>query len=679
MSNLSKIYIPIEKNEIDEDNLYKNIYNIYHERLPLFYQFYLDKYFLGDNKSYKEKINDETIIEIKKIINELFVFDKKEQYLIDEIIKVYKDKKGKYNSITIMEILIYLYLDNDIMNQNGNDILYNLFCFSSLNNKKNIVTISSIIELIYSLYKKYSIYYSYNYVKRMVNYFFQKEKFPSIKSVLIFNYEDIEKIQDIISNKNRYDIKNKINIINNIINYIDITDNFIFYLNNFEEICKINGLNHNKLDMNSQSKNNVILILKIILYNLFLNNNKNNDNPYDYNNYNFIVIEYLKEYTNEEFYFSFKMNEEKNLFDISLIDNDKKYINIHNNQNNDNISYDSNIEIYKSILFYANSNFLFNNSNNDYIEYDITFYEFKKLFFNLPYLNDLLWKNSYKSNNLKRNINNNIMNYKSISNKNILYDKVYINIINNDKKIVQFIFVSIAQPSKNLNYNPNFSHSYNSIIISYNVYSNYIIKKLYDIIHNKIQYLDLKKYSTKDNDFENDIQLIKDSLSDFQNLLFYSINNTYNYNYSVNYYNDYLDNNSKYHFLNPLLPLYINFNYSELKNNSIFFNIDITYSYWKKNNYAIKKRGYAKFPLNNKIDFYQWRKCLILIDYINNQDKKYKIKFECFNKKNKTEKKMIKLNYSIKKEENNEENKIKTNDEEDCIIYKEEKDIGRNL
>ena len=511
----------------------------------------------------------------------------------------------------------------------------------------------------------------------MVNYFFQKEKYPSIKSVLIFNYEDIDKIQNIINNKNRYDIKNKINIINNIINYIDITDNFIFILNNFEEICKINGLNHNKLDMNSQSKNNVILILNIILYNLFLKTNKNNNNINEYNNYNFIVIEYLKEYTNEEFYFSFKMNEEKKIFDISLIDNDKKYINLYNNQPNDNVSYDSNIEIYKSILYYVNSNYLFNNSNNDYIEYDITFYEFKKLFFNLPYLNDLLWKNCYKSNNLKRNINNNIMNYKSISNKNILYDRVYINIINNDKKLVQFIFKSNSQISQNLNYIPNFSHSSNSIIINYNVYSNYIIKKLYDIIHNKIQYLDLTKYSTIDNDFENNIQIIKDSLPDFKNLLFYSINNTYNYNYSINYYNDYLDNNSKYHFLNTLLPLYINFNYSELKNNSIFFNIDITYSYWKKNNFIIKNRGYAKFPLNNTIYFYQWRKCLIQIDY--NKDKKYKIKFDCLNKNNKTEKKMQKLQYSIYNEENNEEKKTKINDEDDCIIFNEEKDIGSNL
>ena len=384
--------------------MFKNIYNTYHERLPLIYQFYLDKNFLGDNKSYKEKISNETITEIKRIINELFVFDGKEKYVIDEIIKLFKDKKGKNNSITIMEILIYLYLDNNIMNQNGNDILYNLFCFSSLNNKKNIVTISSIIELIYSLYKKYSIYYSYSDVKRMVNFFFQKEKYPSIKSVLIFNYDNIDKIKDIINNKNRYDIKNKINIINNVINYIDITEDFIFIINNFEEICKINGLNHNKLDMNPQSKNNIILILNIILYNLFLTNNKNNDNIYDYNNYNYIVIEYLKEYTNEEFYFSFELNEEKNLFDISFIDNDKKYSNKNDNQYNYNFSSDVNTSIYESILFYSNNNFLFNNSNNDYIEYDISFYEFKNLFFNLPYLNDLLWKNCYKLNNSKKNI-----------------------------------------------------------------------------------------------------------------------------------------------------------------------------------------------------------------------------------------------------------------------------------
>ena len=40
----------------------------------------------------------------------------------------------------------------------------------------------------------------------------------------------------------------------------------------------------------SQSKNNVILILNIILYNLFLKTNKNNNNINEYNNYNLIVI-----------------------------------------------------------------------------------------------------------------------------------------------------------------------------------------------------------------------------------------------------------------------------------------------------------------------------------------------------------------------------------------------------
>ena len=67
-------------------------------------------------------------------------------------------------------------------------------------------------------------------------------------------------------------------------------------------------------------------------------------------------------------------------------------------------------------------------------------------------------------NNSKININEkNIMKYKSKSNKNIIYDRVSINIINDDKKIVQFIFVS--DMSKNLNYNSNFSQNNHSIII----------------------------------------------------------------------------------------------------------------------------------------------------------------------------------------------------------------------
>ena len=386
INNISKINVFKKNIEIEEEKIIKNISNNYHQKLSLIYQFYLDKYFLCDRKSFNEKISENTIIEIKKIINELFIFNSNEKVFIDDIVKWFKDGKEKYNEITIMEILIYLYLDNNIMNQNANDILYNLFCFSSLNNKRNIVTISSIIELVYCLYKKYSIYCSYNEVTSMINYFFQKEKYPSIKSVLICNVQDIDKIKEILHNKNRYDIRSKVNNINNIINYIDITDNFIYIMKNFEEICKIYGINEQKLDMNPQSKNNVILILKIIIFNLFFLNKKNNNNNYDYNLYNLIVIEYLKEYTNEEFYFSFELNLEKNLFNISLIDNENKYSNTYENLNN--YSFDSNIKIYESILLYSNNNFLFNNTNNDYIEYDISFYEFKKLFFHLPYLTD---------------------------------------------------------------------------------------------------------------------------------------------------------------------------------------------------------------------------------------------------------------------------------------------------
>jgi hypothetical protein len=236
----------LNNNQYDnnEEIFCHNIFNDYHEKLPLIYQYYLDRNFLNDNKCYKEKINNDILNEIKGIINELFVFNPNELYFIDDILNWFKEKKDKVNKMTIMEILVYLYLDNNLMNQNGSDILYNLFCFSSLNNKKNIVTISSLIELIYCLYKKYSIHFPYNHVKNMVNYFFQKEKYPSIKNVLICNLQDIEKIGGLIKNKNKYNIRSKYNTIENGINYIDITDDFIYVMSNFEEICQINDMNN---------------------------------------------------------------------------------------------------------------------------------------------------------------------------------------------------------------------------------------------------------------------------------------------------------------------------------------------------------------------------------------------------------------------------------------------------
>ena len=643
--NISELIYEERCNRKFEDLLHENIIDKYHKELCLIYQYYLDRNFLCSNKKFNTIKNEQLSNETKNIIKELFLINGDKNLYAEKIINLIENE-NKSNKITIMEILIGLYLDNDIMNLNMNDILYNLYKFTMIANKKNICTISNIVELIYIIYKKYSIFYEYKQVKNMVNYFFQKEKYSFIKNVSIYNKSN--KIDNLINNKNiNFNvIKNKFSNIKKIIDYIDVTSEFLFIFNNFSEICNMFDL-YNKSDLNPQSKNNVILILKMILFDIFINNNENSENKkYDKDSYDFIVIEFHKEYTYEELFFSFKYNEEKNYFDVEFLDENNSYKNINFDYKEKKLK-DKNI--FELVLLYADSNFLFNNINNEYLDYNISFDDFKNIFTNLPYLNDILFKNIYKL--FSRN------DTKLISNKNIKYDKISVNILNNSRKIFEFIFVTNFK-TKNYKYNSNFTRIYNSIIINYNIYSNFTIKKIYDIIINKIEYQDLEQLLPKENK-EISFDIIKDAIRDFNNVLFYTI-----------------EDKNKYNFLEPFLPLYINFSSSNKK--VISFNLDITYSlYLKINNITIYK-GYSKFPQNKEYDAFQWRKCIILK---NQKDNLYKIKFKCF--ENTKENKRKTKNLNIEKKSNifsneNEKDEDIINKFENTFILKEE-NIKDNL
>ena len=637
--NITELICEEESNLKFDDKIHKDIYKIFHQNIPLIYQFYLDRNFLCSNKKFRLTRDKQILEETKKIIKELFLINGNANYYTEKIINLI-DKENKLNNVTIMEILIYIYLDNDIMNLNINDILYNLYNFAMISNKKNICTISNIIELVYILYKKYSIYYEYNQVKSMVNYFFKKEKFSIIKNVLIYKKNYIDKI---LNNKNQNDIKDKFNKIKWINDYIDITYEFLYIYNNFSEICEMFDLYY-KTDLNPQSKNNVILILKIILYNIFIVNKENsNEKIYDYDSFDFIVIEYYKEYTYEELFFSFKYNPNKKIFEIHFLDINKSFGDL-------NIEYKKNQfknkNIYEMILLYSNSNFLFNNINNGYLDYNLSFNDFKNVLKNLPYLNDILFKNIYKTFSVE--------NYKLISNRNIKYDKISISIVNNSTKIFEFIFVSDSK-NKNYLYNSNFTRIYNSIIINYNIYSNYTIKKIFDIIINKIEYQDLKHLLSEKN-IKFNYNEIKDSFYDFKNIAFYTI-----------------DENKKYNFLEPLLPLYINFSNNNQK--IINFYLDITLSLFLKKNSIVIYKGYSKFPQSKEYEIFQWRKCYILKA---ENDINYKIKYKSFQNFNKTEK-ILYMKNIIDNEYNKKNNKAKEINKFNDLIKIEKDLINENL
>ena len=103
----------------------------------------------------------------------------------------------------------------------------------------------------------------------MINYYFKKEKFPIIKNVLIYN--KAYKSEKFFNNEHKNDRRNSVKRINYIVEYIDITSKFIFIYNNFSEICEKFDMYY-KTDLNPQSKNNIILILKIILFEIFIVN-----------------------------------------------------------------------------------------------------------------------------------------------------------------------------------------------------------------------------------------------------------------------------------------------------------------------------------------------------------------------------------------------------------------------
>ena len=609
--------------------MHKNITNIYHKNVPLIYQYYLDRNFLCSNKKFNLIKDEKFLIEIKKIIKELFVINgnKNENYYIEKIINLF-EKENKFNNITIMEILIFIYLDNDINNVNMNDILYNLYNFTMFSNKNNICTISNLVELVYIIYKKYSIFYEYKQIKNMVNYYFQKEKYSTIKNVFIYKIRNIEEI----SNSKE-------------IHYYDITSKFLFYYNNFSEICD-KFIYYNKSDLNPQSKNNVILILKIILYELFIQTeeNKNKKEKNDLLELGFIGIEYCKEYTNEKLFFYFNYNSDKNDYNVEFRD-------IYNRYGYDLKDYTEKNEenIYELILLYANNNFLFNNKNNNYLKYNISFKDFKNIFVNLPYLNDILFNNIYKIFSKS--------NTKLISNKNFKYDKICVYIINESQKIFEVIFVSNSK-NKNYLYNSNFTRIYNSIIINYNIFTNFNIKKLYDIIINNIKYKDLKNLIIQKND-DSYFELIKKAISDFNKILFYT-----------------MDENKNKKYMEPLLPLYINF--SNNNKSVIDFYLDISYSFFLKKNKIKSFKGYCKFPQNKENNIFQWRKCYI---FKRSNEQNYKIIFKCFKKFHKTEKNLkdlFKNDINNKNDEDeNKDRKIITNFDDTVIIN--EKFIKDNL
>ena len=272
-----------------------------------------------------------------------------------------------------------------------------------------------------------------------------------------------------------------------------------------------------------------------------------------------------KEFSNEEF--SFKINKEKKeIFfdDINLIYSSNYYY-----------KSNSEIDIYKSILFFSYLNLFLSNTNNNYINIDINFDIFKKLIFNLPYISDLIYKNCF----LSSYYNTNPINDKNFSNKIVFYNNIKVNIIDNLKKVIEFTFSN--NEIKTL-------VKQNSFLIKYSLNSFNTIKDIHEMILNKLLYQTLQ--------LENS-EKIKQSL------------------YNLNLIKIYINNNKKNdRNINPNSNLYLLINNEKLiENKYIEFNFDIS-------NMGNIKRGYSKFYFDIENNYYEWRKCNIKNEVNNNLD-----------------------------------------------------------
>ena len=555
------------KNKInyEKNNLIYSFINEISNKLPNIYIYYLKRNIFHFDENYKilnnTKDNYNKILKIKltEILTELFNFENQNGKEIAQLIIEWY--LASNNNITLLEILYSIFLDHCSNNININDILYNLFSLCSLDNKNGFANISSIINFIYCIYKKFCFNFSYNEISNMVNYYFKKEKYCSIKNVIVFNKQNLKEVKDFIYDKNQYnkDIKNFLRIKSQ--PFQDITNEFIYNLNNiysiYKEVEEINGKQNNYFSytLNNNSKDNILLILNYIYIKKgFLDEN-----------YDSIILEYNKEFSNEEFYF--KINKEKKeIFfdDINLIYSSNYYY-----------KSNSEIDIYKSILFYSYSNLFLSNTNNNYINIDINFDIFKKLIFNLPYLSDLIYKNCF----LSSYYNTNPINDKNFSNKIVFYNNIKVNIIDNLKKVIEFTFSN--NETKTL-------VKQNSFFIKYSLNSFNTIKDIHEMILNKLLYQTLQ--------LENS-EKIKQSL--------------YNLNLIKIYINDNKKNDRN---INPNSNLYLLINNEKLiENKYIEFNFDIS-------NMGNIKRGYSKFYFDIENNYYEWRKCNIKKEVNNNLD-----------------------------------------------------------
>ena len=241
-----------------------------------------------------------------------------------------------------------------------NEKLYTLFSVGQLRDKFlfNIdeISVTKVKEIIYSLYKRFRVYFTKTDVERMIDFLLKDERLLNIKYAFVHSKKDMTKINDIIFDKDYYES-----------NINKAKKDFEIYFDDITKELNI-FLNHlrNHYNINIFSYDIISHIFTSIL-------NQKDINKYKQNNFDLItlVIEkddlLYKRYYNIIYSPSLSINEEM-IPQNFVKPKDER-------------------DILNQELCYEISNLDINNSYN--IANYINFNKFKEIFFKLPYLSDL--------------------------------------------------------------------------------------------------------------------------------------------------------------------------------------------------------------------------------------------------------------------------------------------------
>ena len=160
-----------------------------------------------------------------------------------------------------------------------NEKLYTLFSVGQLRDKFlfNIdeISVTKVKEIIYSLYKRFRVYFTKTDVERMIDFLLKDERLLNIKYAFVHSKNDIPKINDIIFDKDYYESNVNKTKKEFEIYFDDLTKELIIFLNHLRNHYNINTFSYdiisyifnsilNQKDLNKYKKNNFDLITLVI-------------------------------------------------------------------------------------------------------------------------------------------------------------------------------------------------------------------------------------------------------------------------------------------------------------------------------------------------------------------------------------------------------------------------------